>query len=217
MQYSGLEEASVDAIGGGLPLSGVAVALVINNIDTTGQGRVQLRLPWLPGVEPWARVASVSGGNSRGMYFIPQIDDEVLVAFHHGDLCEVYVIGSLWNTRNPTPTNSILDPVNRRVIRTPMGHEIELDDLQQSVIVKTLTGMTIQMEPNQIEVSTTGGTAKIVMETSGKVSITAAVEIELKSPKITLDAASLELKGSATAKMTSGGVCEIQGGMVKIN
>lgn len=217
MQFAETQEDSVDPLGGGMALTGVAVALVIRNIDPTNQGRVQLRLPWLPDVEPWARVASISGGKSRGIYFIPQVDDEVLVAFHQGDVREPYVIGSLWSMQQQTPTNSPLDAVNRRVIRTPLGHEVELDDLEQSVTVKTLTGMKIRMEPEQIEVSTTGGTAKIVMETSGKVSISAATEIELKAPKVTVDAASLELKGSATARLTAGGVCEIQGGMVKIN
>jgi uncharacterized protein involved in type VI secretion and phage assembly len=217
MRFAETQEESVDPLGGGMPLSGVAVAIVIKNIDPTNQGRIQLRLPWLPDVEPWARVASLSGGNGRGIYFIPQVDDEVLVAFHHGDVREPYVIGSLWSTQHPTPTNSPQDSVNRRVIRTPKGHEIELDDLKQSITVKTMSGMTIRMEPEHIEVSTTGGTAKIFMETSGKVSISASTEIELKAPKVTLDAVSLELKGSASAKLSGSGVCEVQGGMVKIN
>jgi len=199
-----------------MPLSGVALAEVVENIDPTNQGRVQLRLPWLPDVEPWGRVASGSGGPGRGMYFIPQVGDEVLIAFHHGDVREVYVIGSLWSSHHEPPTKSTLDPKNRRVIRTPIGHEIELDDLDKSVTVKTATGNTLRMEPSQIEISTNGGSTKVVMETSGAVSVTANVSIAIKAPKITVEATELELKGS-TVKLTADALCQIQGGMVKIN
>ncbi len=208
---------SVDTVGGGQPLSGVAVAEVLSNIDPTNQGRVKLRLPWMPGVEPWGRVAGGSGGPGRGMYFIPQVGDEVLVAFHHGDVREVYVVGSLWSTQHAPPATSPLDPVNKRMIRTPAGHEILLDDLDKSVTVKSATGHTVRLEPSKVEVATQGGSAKVVLEASGAVSLTASVSIELKAPKVTLDAATLELKGSGVAKLTAGGVCEIKGGMVKIN
>lgn len=211
---------SVDSLGGGQPLSGVAVAEVLSNIDPTNQGRVQLRLPWLPwmpGVERWGRVASGSGGPGYGIYFIPQVGDEVLVAFHHGDVREVYVIGSLWSTRHAPPANSPLDPVNKRVIRTPAGHEIVLDDLDESVAVTSATGHTVRLEPSKVAVATRGGSATVVLEASGAVSVTAAVSIELNAPTVTLDAATLELKGSGMAKLTAGGVCQIQGGMVTIN
>src|SRR5579862_1946328 len=56
---------------------GVAIAEVVSNIDESGLGRVQLRLPWLPGYQPWARVAVLSAGSNRGTYFIPQTGDEV--------------------------------------------------------------------------------------------------------------------------------------------
>jgi phage baseplate assembly protein V len=208
---------AVAAMEGGQPLPGVAVAQVISNLDSTNQGRVQVQLPWLPGIEPWARVAAGSAGGGRGMYFIPQVGEEVLVAFQHGDVRDVFILGTLWNATDRPPSESPLDPVNRRVIRTPVGHQIELHDLKQSVTVTTSTGQTLTLTPEKIEVTTTGGTAKVVLETSGAVSVTAATSIELKAPSITLDAATLELKGSASAKLTAGAVCEIQGGMVKIN
>jgi uncharacterized protein involved in type VI secretion and phage assembly len=207
----------VDAVGGGEPLSGVAVAEVVNNIDPTDQGRIQLRLPWMPGVEPWGRVSSGSGGPGNGIYFIPQVGDEVLVAFHHGDVREVYVLGSLWSSKQKPPTKSTQDPVDRRVIRTPKGHEIELDDKEKTVTVKTIDGHKIRMEPDKIEISTDGGTASVVLEKSGKVTVKANTSIELKAQTITLDATTLELKGSGAAKLTAGGTCEIKGAMVKLN
>src|SRR5262245_40006952 len=76
---------------------GVALATVIDNADQNTLGRVKLRLPWLPGHEPWARVAVLAAGPDRGTFFIPQVDDEVLIAFEHGDIRRPVVVGSLWN------------------------------------------------------------------------------------------------------------------------
>jgi uncharacterized protein involved in type VI secretion and phage assembly len=208
--------ASVDPSGGGYAVGGVAVAQVINNIDVHNLGRVQLRLPWLIGVEPWARVAAPAAGSGHGCYFIPQVGEEVLVAFHHGDVRDAYVIGSLWNFTDRPPSSTALDPVQKRIIRTPAGHVLEFDDLRQSVTLTTSTGQAVELTPESVKVSTSGG-SEVVLKTAGSVSISAPVQIELKAPSVTLDATTLELKAEASARLTAGGSCEIQGTLVKIN
>ena len=85
---------------------GVSLATVMNNIDCTGEARVQLLLPWLPGYTPWARLSSQMAGMGMGSFFVPQIGDEVLVEFHNGDVREPYVIGTCWNTQDRPPTVS---------------------------------------------------------------------------------------------------------------
>ena len=67
---------------------GVVVGVVTNNQDPDGMHRVKVRFPWLSGEDEshWARVAAAMAGNDRGAYFLPEVDDEVLVAFEHGDL-----------------------------------------------------------------------------------------------------------------------------------
>ena len=210
-------DGSVEPMGGGNPLAGVAIAEVITNRDDTNQGRVQLRLPWMPGVEPWARVASGSAGPNRGIYFIPQVGDEVLVAFQHGDVRDPYIVGTLWNAKDLPPGTAPLDPVEKRFIRTPAGHEIVMDDKAKSVTVRTCDGHTIVMDPDAVEVVTKGGTASVRLEASGSVLVKADVKIELKAPSITLDATTLEMKSSASASLNGGGVCEIKAGLVKIN
>ena len=164
-------------------ISGVAVAQVISNLDATGSGRVQLKLPWLPGFEPWARVAVLLAGMNRGTYFIPQVGDEVLVAFEQGDVRQPFVIGCLWNASDTPPASSPLDPVAKRIIRTPLGHVMEFDDTLQSVTITTLTQQTIKMDATQIQLSTTGGTASVTMDVSGSITLEAAVSIELKAPE----------------------------------
>src|SRR5215218_6084995 len=78
---------------------GVVIATVTNNVDATGEGRIQVQLPWLPGVRPWARLSRLDAGT----YFVPQKGAEVLVAFNHGDIREPYVLGTLWNSKDRPP------------------------------------------------------------------------------------------------------------------
>lgn len=210
-------DGTVDPIGGGQPLTGVAVAVVVANIDETSQGRVQLRLPWLPDVRPWGRVASLSGGPERGAYFMPQVGDEVLVAFHNGDLREVYVIGSLWSSVHKAPVKSNLDPVNRRVIRTPAGHEIELDDKTKSVTVLTATGHKLRMEPEKIELSTEGGSATLVLEQSGAITLKANTSVKVEAPDIQLEAAAKLTLHAPQVEITADAMCQIKGATVKMN
>ena len=94
----------LDAVGGangGTPDIGAQVVrgIVTNNNDPDGMGRVRVKLPWLSAdVESaWARVASPSAGKERGLLMLPVPDDEVLVAFEHGDTTRPYVLGSLFN------------------------------------------------------------------------------------------------------------------------
>jgi uncharacterized protein involved in type VI secretion and phage assembly len=196
---------------------GVAVAQVIDNVDVTGGARVQLRLPWMPGFEPWARVAAVFAGDDRGAFFIPQAGDEVLVAFNHGDVRDPYVLGGLWNGRDAPPAKGPTDAIAKRIIRTPKGHEIELDDLAQSVTVKTSTGHQIKLEPEKVELQTKGGSAKVTLETSGAIKLSANTSLELKAPSIKLDGSTLDLKGSGSATLDGGGACTVKAGVVKIN
>jgi uncharacterized protein involved in type VI secretion and phage assembly len=196
---------------------GVALAEVVSNMDLSGQGRVQLRLPWLPGHQPWARIAAFAAGSDRGGYFIPQDGEEVLVAFNQGDVTEPYVLGTLWNGRDKPPFKSPLDPTQKRAIRTPQGHELLFDDLEQKIVLKTSTGQKITMAPEGIEIAA-GDSAKITLQTTGTVKIEAAVEVQIKAPSIKAEAdGTLQLKGSASATLEGSGNCVVKGGVVNIN
>ncbi|HYV24494.1 MAG TPA: phage baseplate assembly protein V, partial [Pyrinomonadaceae bacterium] len=80
---------------------GAFPALVTDIKDPDGQGRVKISLPWSADTagakyEYWARLATLMGGNNRGSWFIPDVNDEVLVVFEGGDPRRPYVIGALW-------------------------------------------------------------------------------------------------------------------------
>jgi uncharacterized protein involved in type VI secretion and phage assembly len=196
---------------------GVANATVLNNMDTNGKGRVQLRLPWLPDYEPWARVAVPSAGNNRGTYFIPQIGDEVLVAFDQGDVREPYVLGSLWNSQDSPPASGTLDPVAKRIIKTPLGHVLEFDDTQQSIKLTTITNQVLTMDAQGIKIATASETASIKMDLSGAITIEGALSVTLKAPSISLEGTTISVKADADATLQSGGTCQIQGTLVTIN
>src|SRR5690606_22829651 len=116
--------------------NGVVIGVVTNNNDLEGLGRVKVRYPslgMLPPVESdWCRIAAPMAGPMAGWYAIPEINDEVLVAFEHGDPAYPYVIGGLWNTmdRPPKPSQAVVigGKVTKRILRSRSGHEITLDD-----------------------------------------------------------------------------------------
>lgn len=200
---------------------GVALAKVINNVDITGETRVQLELPWLPGFNPWARIATPTGGLARGFFFIPQINDEVLVAFNQGDVREPFVVGSLWNRIDRSPALLPSDTINKRIIRTPLGQEIVFDELKSSVTITNTNQQTLSLDPIQAELS--AGTvppmlkASISLDIKGNVTIHGTTGITLKAPLIQIEGDIVNIKGSASTTVEGGAECVIKGLMVKIN
>jgi uncharacterized protein involved in type VI secretion and phage assembly len=106
---------------------GVAQGLVRSLEDPLNEGRVQVEFPWLPNEAdwPWAPVAVPLSGGSRGMQFMPEAGDEVLVAFEQGDCDHPFVVGFLWNGGAPPPETGT---TTNRVILTPGGHTLRFED-----------------------------------------------------------------------------------------
>lgn len=197
-------------------VNGVSLATVLNNVDPTGEARVQLMLPWLPGFMPWARVATPMAGMLRGAFFIPQIGDEVLVAFNQGDVREPVVVGGLWNTIDRPPSISPTDAVTQRKIRTPLGHELAFDEATQSVTLSTNTLSRVTLDPLKAEISTP--LASVAIGKDGDVTITASTRISLVAPVIEIKAGSvLAAESAGMATLKAGAACAIQGATVAIN
>ena len=199
----------------------IAPGKVTNNFDLIAEGRVQVRIPALPSYLPWARLAAIGSGDSRGFLWVPEIDDEVLVAFNQNDERDAYVLGGLWSTLTRPPVTIPTDFITKRVIKTGkvggLGHEVEFDDALQSVTVTTSTRQKITIDPLKIELRNTAGTLTIKMDnTSQTVSITAATKIELTATQISIKGAQIELKGGKI-DIQSGGPCTVMGLPVKIN
>jgi uncharacterized protein involved in type VI secretion and phage assembly len=187
-------------------------------VDATGEGRVQVQLPWLPAVQPWARLSRLDAGT----YFVPQKGAEVLVAFNYGDIRDPYVLGTLWNSKDRPPTEQPQDPINKRMIRTPLGHTVEFGDISQSVRIQNSTGHTITLELDKVRIRATDASrekdmASITLKGDGSVTIEAVRSIELKAASISLKSKTLDIKSDATADINGGRACNIQATLVKIN
>ncbi len=176
---------------------GVVIAVVTNLSDPDKLGRVKVKFPWLgDNVESaWARVASPSAGSGYGLAYLPEVNDEVLVAFEHGDIHRPYILGSLWNgTDKPPEGDKLVDggKVVQRVIKSRSGHLIILDDTDgaEKIIIRDKTG------ENEIEIASADKTLKIKI--GGDVTLEAKGAIALKSPSkdITLDCANFKVKAS---------------------
>ncbi|HVE34931.1 MAG TPA: phage baseplate assembly protein V [Gemmatimonadaceae bacterium] len=199
-------------------LPGVVVGTVSSLSDPMSLGRVQVKIPALDSSDsvPWARVAVPMAGSQMGMYFIPRVDDEVLVAFEHGSPTAPYVIGCLWNAKNPPPESSPLAEI--RKIVTPAGIEVTLADRPPTVTIKTPgnekieiapAGITIDSSTSKIEISAKQPNVKV---TSG------GNTIELASGGVTINASpSLTLKAASSIEIQAGASCTISAPVVKIN
>jgi uncharacterized protein involved in type VI secretion and phage assembly len=194
---------------------GIYPALVSDIKDPDGIGRVKVTLPWSPDTgsdkyEAWARLATLMGGNNRGSWFIPDVNDEVLVAFEAGDPRRPYVLGGLWNGSDAPPES--MDGSgqnNKKVLRSRDGVKITMDDTQgrESFIVETPGGqqITLQDGPGSIEIADSNGnsvklqTSGITVNTSSKVTVTASL-VEVSASMVTVSAPMAQFSGTVQAQ-----------------
>ena len=207
---------------GGSPENGYSISLGIvkNNLDLLGEGRVTVKMPGLPSFDVFARLCAAGGGGGRGFLWVPEVDDEVLVAFNQNDERDAYILGGLWSTIARPPLTLPTDFLIKRVIKTGkaggVGHEIEFDDLLQSVTITSSTQQKVTIDPTMIELSTSGGSVTVKLDLASQtVSIIAPLKIELQSSEISLQGATVDIKGGEVN--IQAGTCSIQGGLVKIN
>jgi len=136
---------------------GVYRAVVTDVRDKEGLGRVRVEVPDAAADGIWARVSTLMAGDRRGTWFVPDVGDEVLVAFQGGDPRQPIVLGSLWSASKPPPETMDAAGGNAvRVIRTGAGIEIRLDDAAGSVVVSTPDGASITLERGNVHVQAPG-------------------------------------------------------------
>lgn len=196
---------------------GIVRAVVTDNLDLTMQGRVQVAIPTVPGIEPWAAVCAPFAGDGYGLYCMPQVGDVVAVAFENGDLQWPVVIGSLWDVSNRPPVDLPTDAVNKRVLKTPMGHELVLDDLELSITLTHLAGHTLTLSADAVTIELANGLGSLTLSLPGKAELTAAVSAAVSAKRTTVKGdVGLELSG-ATASLSADATCQVKGGLVTIN
>jgi len=198
-------------------VNGLVIGVVTNLQDPEKLGRVRVKFPWLPKMSGadlesnWARLAVPSGGKERGFYFSPEIDDEVLVAFDHGDINFPYIVGALWSKIDKPPAGTADAvggdrKVNQRIIRSRSGHLIILDDKggEEKIIIQDKTGknsFVIDSKENSMKIAVE---KDLLIETGGKFTVNSKGDIAMDSKTsgkiITQNAFNIEAKMEATLK-----------------
>lgn len=187
---------------GSQPRMSLMVGIVTDNQDPEGQGRVKVKLPTLSAdhATAWARVAAPGGGQERGISFLPEVNDEMVVGFEHGNIERPFVLGGLWNGEDAPPKKSseLINSgrVEKRIIRSRTGHTITLDDSDGG------GGITIEDAKGN----------KIYLDTSSN-----ALTIEVKGNASVTAKGNLSLEAGGNVSMKAGGQVEIKGVVINLN
>ncbi|HWU86294.1 MAG TPA: phage baseplate assembly protein V [Kofleriaceae bacterium] len=183
------------------------IALVTDNKDPSKLGRVKIKIPVLSNQDAtwWAPIVMIGAGKNRGWFFIPEVDDEVLVMFEHGDVNRPIVIGALWNGKDKPPDkNPGGNP--RRMIKSRAGSKITFDDDKEQMIIEDGTGkgrITFDAKANKITIESLTGDVCFQSPT-GDMKIVAK-EAELKATS------NLEIHAGSTMAWGTDGKATIKG------
>ena len=194
-------------------IKGVAIALVTQNRDDDGLCRVKVRFPWHENASEsfWARLATPMAGKERGLVMIPEVGDEVLVAFEREDLRFPFILGGLWNGTDKPPLANDDGKNDKRILKSRKKHYLLFDDGANGVVeLAHEKGRKITFDDNGFVVQDEKGNIVKVDSNSGAMTIEAKGQLNIKAATITIEATgTLEVKASATLTL--------RGSLVNIN
>ena len=208
-------------------LHGLQIGIVTGITDSTGQYRVKIRLPMVNDQDDgiYARVATLDAGDKRGTFFRPETDDEVLVGFMNDDPKNPVILGMLHSSAKAAPIEpDDANPQKGYVSRS--GIKLIFDDDKNSIHIETPGNRVFELndDQNSITVQDANGN-KMVIDNNG-ISIESATDLTIKggssvsisAPTISIKAdGTLSAEASGSTKLSSDGITEIQGSLVKIN
>ena len=200
-------------------LHGVYPAIVTNVQDADETGRVKLRFPWLADdyESAWSRVMQIGAGPERGFLWLPEVDDEVLVAFIDGDATRPVVVGGLFNGVDKPPFEGYADPgdgsIDTRGIKTRKGHVLQFEDADGAERIH------IHTAEESISILLDQANKKLVVQADSDVEVNAQGNVAVTAQRdIKIEAGGkAEISGSAGLKLESSGQVEIKGAIVKLN
>jgi uncharacterized protein involved in type VI secretion and phage assembly len=197
--FAMLQKAQESASTADAKMFGVEIGIVTNVQDADQLGRVKVCFPRLPGKpeSDWVRVVQPAAGAGRGFYWIPEVNDEVLVAFERGEAHRPYVVGALWNGTDKPMKNAYTADNTTRMIQTKSGHQIILDDKKgaEKIVIADKSGnrtMTFDVKNKKFLIEAKEGDVEIHAE-----------------KKIILECEDLEIKTKKTGKIDIGSTFDL--------
>ncbi|MEM1167737.1 MAG: phage baseplate assembly protein V [Cyanobacteria bacterium P01_H01_bin.35] len=188
--------------------NGVTIGIVTNNKDPEGLGRIKVKFPWLSEDEEsyWARILTPMAGNDRGIYFLPEVDDEVLVAFGQGDMNVPYILGALWNGKDKPPAQNDDGKNNQRMIKSRSGHQIILDDTEgeEQIIIQDKTGQ------NQILIDSKENNMNIKVEKDLTIETKGKIILKSSDDDVSIECNNLSIKVNKNYELEAGANCTIK-------
>jgi uncharacterized protein involved in type VI secretion and phage assembly len=210
--------------------------------DPDSQTRVLVELPLMNNSDGiWARLANLYASNSFGTFFMPEINDEVIVGFMNDDPGFPVILGSLYSSKNvppytPDEENTLKAIVTKSklviefnddkkiiTIKTPAGNTICLSDDEESITVEDQNKNKATFSPDGIVMDsqsdmTLKAVGDITVEAGGNLTMSAKANVDISGLQISSSAkTSYSASGSASAEFTSSGTCTVKGAMVMIN
>lgn len=201
------------ALESGGYVKGVAIAVVTQNRDEENMCRVKVRYPWhdKPRDSYWARLAMPMAGKERGLVLIPEVGDEVLVAFEREDIRFPYILGALWNGQDKPPLANDDGNNDKRILTSRKKHHLLFDDGADGVVeLAHEKGRKVTFDDHGIVVQDENGNQIKIDSDSGTITVQANGQLNIKASAITIEATgTLDLKANATLS--------VRGTLVNIN
>jgi len=176
-------------------IEGPIIGLVTDLNDPDNVGRIKIKFPTFDEnvVSAWARVATPMAGNSRGFYFMPEVNDEVLVVFEHGDPNRPIMIGGLYSNTDKVPEYSGKGVdggvVKHRYVKSKLGHIIAFDETDDKPSINIIDKTT----KNKIIIDSTENTITIESDKD--------IKLVAKNGLISLEAKNIEMKTTENVKV----------------
>lgn len=196
---------------------GVVAGIVTNNKDPKELGRLKVKFPWFSdnNETDWVRMTTFMAGGTIGSFFLPEVGDEVLVAFENGNINLPYVIGALWNGKNKPPETNSDGKNNIRKIKSRSGHELIFNDEEnkENIEIHTKAGHKIFLDDTsdeeKIEILDKSGNNSILIDSdANSITMSGQKKIDIKSGNnsiiIDSDNNSIAMSGQMKIEIKSG-------------
>jgi uncharacterized protein involved in type VI secretion and phage assembly len=202
-------------------MPGMVEGLVTDNVDPEKLGRVRVKFPTLPDMPDswWARLAMPMAGRERGWMTIPEVGDEVLVSFVHGDHDNAVVLGSLYNGVDTPPYANEDGDNNLRVFQSRSGHRLTFDDTSGEERIELITHneeIRIIWDAKEKVLSVYSG-KDIIVEAKETISWKCKDFIVEASNSISMKTTTMEVKTDSSCTVDGGGALTLTSSMTKIN